>query len=164
MVPLIARSPVRQSHAKQGSARCYPIFGRRPVRAVVHTATIAVGVAMFGCDSGPTTVCTEIGCNDELIIVLAGNVPTTYTITAIADNGDERTRQCSSECDGNVSCRFTPEKVTIVVTWQGGSIQQTVEPTYASYYPNGPTCPPKCRRAIVSITLGASSTDNGGAV
>ena len=134
----------------------------RPVLLVV-LPLIAVGVAMFGCDSRPTTFCTDIGCDDELIIVLAGNPPASYTITAVADNGDERSRECSSDCDGHVSFRFTPESVTIVVTWQGGSIQQTVEPRYAPFRPNGPNCSPICRRAIVSITVDASHPDHGSA-
>jgi hypothetical protein len=48
---------------------------------------------------------------------------------------------------------FTPEEVDLVLTWDGDWITQTLHPTYTVREPNGPRCPPRCRRSLEHITL-----------
>jgi hypothetical protein len=59
-----------------------------------------------------------------------------------------------SFCNGtSVLLDYTPEEVTLTVHWNGQSKTQTVSPSYYSFRPNGPDCPPECRSAFVEITL-----------
>jgi hypothetical protein len=52
-----------------------------------------------------------------------------------------------------VVMRLTTTMCTLTITWNGGQIVQQIQPTYQTFTPNGPDCPPECRVAQVQVTL-----------
>jgi len=108
-----------------------------------------------GCSLGEPVACSGIECTNSLVVVdLDGAVPSSYVIEVQALNETRRfTCTAVSLCNGAVFDDFTPTQVTIRVTWSGGSVEQVVTPAYEVVQPNGPDCPPVCRRAVVTITI-----------
>lgn len=108
----------------------------------------------LGCSLGEPVTCSGIDCTDALVVDLGGAVPSSYTIEARGPN-ETRRFTCSeaSLCNEAVFEGFTPFQVTVRVTWSGGSVEQVVAPMYEVVQPNGPDCPPTCRRALVTITI-----------
>lgn len=108
--------------------------------------------------------CTEIGCSDELRIVVDGALPPTYTIDLAAPGLEPVSLTCTNgqsseasihECrpDGAVFRGLAPDEVTVTLTWEGGIVSDTLHPTYAEAQPNGPDCPPTCRQGTATLTM-----------
>ena len=101
-------------------------------------------------------VCTEIGCDDQLRIQLLGSIPDSVRVSAQEPGGASRVVDCTpTRClDGMVTLSgFLPESVTIEVHGQGVDVTRTVRPEYQWFYPNGTSCPGKCRQATVEIQV-----------
>ena len=132
----------------------------RLLPAIVLVCALPALTALLGCE----TVCTLAGCEDGLTVRLQGSVPDAYTIEAISrSTGDTLTKFCPPpDADSGVDCTrdmgwffrfFTPEEVTIRVSWDGGEVIQTFQPDYGIYRPNGPACPPECKQGSVAVQL-----------
>lgn len=106
-----------------------------------------------GCSLGEPVTCSGIECANALVVDLDG-APSSYVIEARGPN-ETRRFTCTevSLCNEAVFENFTPTQVTIRVTWSDGSVEQVVTPAYEVVQPNGPDCPPICRRAVVTITI-----------
>jgi hypothetical protein len=135
--------------------RDHPRFASRAALGVV-TATIlvmALPAALASCCSF-NDVCTLIGCNDGLQVVLEGTLPADVTVEAIAAGGERRTEQCADVDPCSVLFEgFHPEDVTVRVAWNGNTEVVAARLEYTEYRPNGRCCPPTCRTATVSIVL-----------
>lgn len=114
--------------------------------------------------------CFKLGCWSSLKILLSGNVPAGYTIEANASDGRQRFLDCSEgslieteelhfinygECTtkGVGFNNFDPAEVDIIVTWDGGSINETFRPYYRVFRPNGYRCEPTCLNGEVVIEI-----------
>ena len=135
--------------------RGHPRFAS-PTALGVVTATIlvtALPAALASC-CGFSDICTLIGCNDGLQVVLEGTLPSGVTVEAIAAGGERRTEQCAHVDPCSVLFEgFHPEEVTVRVTWDGNTEVVTARLKYTKSRPNGRCCPPTCRAATVSIVL-----------
>ena len=132
-----------------------------------------LGVLFLSCNLSrfsPLHVCTQMGCRDTLVVNLSGNVPETFTIEATGADQSQLRATCSrgetasSGIEGGglqVVCsptsvtffNFTPEEVTIKLAWETGEASELFRPTYASFRPNGPDCPPECRSGKVELRI-----------
>ena len=123
---------------------------------------IAWGLACFlcsllvGCDNFTDPgVCTLAGCSSGLEIVLEDPPDVPYVLEASAQpDGSEHVFECSnaSGCTNRVFIKnFTPLRVYVEVITEAGTDRFEVVPTYQEFRPNGPRCPPLCRRAIVHL-------------
>ena len=114
----------------------------------------------------PLHMCTLIGCRDSLELTFSHEPPGQYNVLLTTSTGETRNVSCNnseiSSVDATVAmCRsgvvtvydFTPADVTIVVSWQGGRYSTNGAPTYTSFQPNGPDCPPTCRSGKLTIEL-----------
>lgn len=108
--------------------------------------------------------CTEIGCSNELRIIIDGPLPPTYTIELAAPGIETITLTCAKgqsseasihECrpDGAIFRDLAPDDVTVTFTWQGGIVSDTLHPSYAAVQPNGPDCPPTCRQGTATLDV-----------
>lgn len=130
------------------------------MRTVAFLLLTLVALALAGC--APREVqCTLIGCADGLAVDFTGAQPASYTLEARAAGHEPVTVDCSGDqaafqCrpDGTFLPDFTPEEVTLRITWDGGEVERTVRPVYTETRPNGPDCPPVCRHGEVTIDLG----------
>jgi hypothetical protein len=118
----------------------------------------------------PTRVCTLIGCYDSLTLEFSHPLSENYTLQLTSSIGETTSITCTtSSAEGQISptanlsamCQpnsiiisnYTPQKVTITITWNGGSYTSTATPTYQSVQPNGPNCPPTCSQATWQLDL-----------
>jgi hypothetical protein len=110
-----------------------------------------------GCagSSEPAQACTLIGCESGLEVELHATPGGGFEVEALAP-GDTAPRRF--ECDPAVQCGgraffsgFTPESVTIRVLTETDTLVRSLAPVYDTLQPNGPGCPPTCRRATVRI-------------
>lgn len=121
---------------------------------------------LAACNPPAPTVqaCTEIGCSDEVAVIVSGALPAAYTIDLAAAGLETISLTCTNgqsseasihECrpDGAVFRGLAPDEVTVTLTWEGGIVSDTVQPTYATTQPNGPDCPPTCRQGSLTLTL-----------
>jgi len=129
------------------------------MRIVTFLLLALATLALAGCAT-PERMCTLIGCVDGLTVDFTGVQPASYTLEARAAGHAPVTIDCSSDqatiqCrpDGTFLADFTPEEVTLHVTWDGGEVERTVRPVYTESRPNGPDCPPVCRFGEVTIDL-----------
>lgn len=111
-------------------------------------------------DTPVVQVCTEIGCVDGLTVQLEGVIPSTFTVEAVVPGDSPILVQCSSDqpaipCAGDHLFfeGFTPEEVTIRISWKDGQVSETFRPSYERVQPNGPGCPPECRQGHVTMML-----------
>lgn len=117
---------------------------------------MGAGGLLLGCSLGEPVTCSGVECANALVVDLDGAVPSSYTIEVSAANQTRRfTCTAANLCGEAVFSDFTPPEVTIRVTWSGGNAEQVVMPAYEVVQPNGPDCPPTCRRALVTITIPA---------
>jgi hypothetical protein len=118
---------------------------------------LALAPGASSCDDpvDPLKVCTLMGCIDGLDIILTGSVPDSVTIEATSSGGETRTAECvRSDGCGDVAFEgFHPEKVTVRISWDGGSVAVTLEPAYSVSQPNGPDCGPTCLYSRVVVDL-----------
>lgn len=121
---------------------------------------------LAACTPAQPTVraCTEIGCSNELRIVVDGSLPATYTIELAAPGLETVSLTCTNgqsseasihECrpDGALFRDLAPDEVTITFTSDAGIVSDTLRPTYTTAQPNGPECPPICRQGTATLAL-----------
>jgi hypothetical protein len=129
------------------------------MRMVAFFLLTLATLALAGC-TAQERMCTLIGCVDGLTVHFTGAQPASYTLEARAAGHEPVTVSCSSD-QATTQCRldetfladFTPEEVTLHITWDGGEVERTVRPVYTESRPNGPDCPPVCRQGQVAIDL-----------
>ena len=119
--------------------------------------------ALGGCAQPPppSEVCTLIGCESGLTVVVEPAPSGDYAVRAeTADSA--RTVQCTAlqRCaEGAFFADFTPQRATVHVIAGGDTTVQSVTPSYETLQPNGPTCPPTCRRATVTVRRTGGDAD-----
>ena len=101
--------------------------------------------------------CTLIGCDDGVQVKLTSSLPNSATIEINYD-GKSKTIVCSEDrCNSNSYLFFeniTPETFTIKIVENGKVLSESTHtPTYRVDQPNGPNCPPDCKRTEVSIAV-----------
>ena len=109
----------------------------------------------LGC-SGPL-VCTEIGCDDGLVVRFDRTPTGAFRVEAQGDGADP---PAVFECADTSRCppsAFFPglvaERVTVRVTTPEGTVAQQFTPKYERQYPNGRSCGAACRQAHVTVRL-----------
>jgi len=101
-------------------------------------------------------VCTDAGCFDGLTVQIEGTLPTAFVLEAVAPAGPPVIVECpdSAMCGSNIFLEgFTPEEVTIRLSFDSDSVSETFNPFYETNQPNGPDCPPECLVASVTVLL-----------
>ena len=139
---------------------------------------LALLASASGCDTDAARACTAIGCDDALIVVVAGPdgtpAPGRYTVSVSSNLADEEPSECAftvtasgaveSECAaferqdeaGGVSVLFPPlaGSVTIDVERDGTLVlRRGVEPVYVGQFPNGPDCGEVCQTATARVEI-----------
>ena len=128
-----------------------------------------LGVA--GCDD-TLTACTAIGCDDALIIEVAGPdgppAPGRYTVSVEAAEACSFTVEpggaavgASEACRGlfvgsggrvQVTAARADGEITVGVAREGaGATRLSVRPVYLGQFPNGPDCGEVCQTATVRV-------------
>lgn len=101
--------------------------------------------------------CTLLGCEDGVTISVSEQRPDSLSLTVFIN--DETDPFGSRDCDDpNLDCWFriggeTPGEVRVLTEWDDGEFTERFEPEYEPYQPNGPSCPPTCDIAFISIDL-----------
>jgi hypothetical protein len=126
----------------------------------MRTSTLAgalalVAAAAAGCAPAASAnrVCTMIGCESGLTVVLETAPQGPYRVEARAAGEEVRVRECLSErdCGRIFFADFLPEEVTLEVIAGDARASHTVRPRVETVQPNGPECPPTCRQARVTV-------------
>jgi hypothetical protein len=148
-------------------AQLSPLATRLPAGGAISVSTPF--------QAGPTAMvektCTLEGCGPTIVIKLSGAVPTDFTLQAKSLDGNSAKAHCingqnSSSADftslpfqpvcsaGQVSFTgFSPQTVTIEVTWGSQSMTMVAAPVYETLLPNGPGCDPTCQVGTVSLNF-----------
>jgi hypothetical protein len=121
----------------------------------LSAALAIVAAAAAGCSQPATAnrVCTMIGCESGLTVIVEAAPQGPYRVEARAAGEEPRVRECQSEQD----CRriffadFLPEEVILEVIAGDARSSHTVRPQVVTVQPNGPECPPTCRQARVTV-------------
>jgi hypothetical protein len=117
-------------------------------------ALAAGGCAQSG--SQPEQVCTLIGCDSGLAVTIQPVPSGAYRVEVAAAGQTEQSVQCTAGAPCDLFFRdFTPERATVRVIVAGDTTTATVTPTYQTLQPNGPACPPTCRRGSATVRLDA---------
>lgn len=125
-------------------------------RSLGRWALLGAVSAGPACSLGEPVTCTGIECTSALVVALEGAVPSSYAIEVRGPNETRRfTCTEASLCNEAVFEGFTPVQATIRMEWSGGTFEEVVTPVYETVQPNGPDCPPICRRAVVTIEIPA---------
>lgn len=132
---------------------------------VIIAVAVAVN-AFLKSPLSPTHMCTLIGCRDYLELTLSHEPPQEYIVQVTSGSGDTMSVTCapgsinataplSPTCQAGkvLFYEFAPQEVTIKITWQGGSYTLTGRPTYTTFMPNGPDCPPECRKGSMQVEI-----------
>jgi hypothetical protein len=114
---------------------------------------IAVTLACAG-NTEPQRVCTLIGCNDGLNVVVNSALQQDYTVTVTSGGQTLHSFTCrpGQPCQAFVENR-TPATVTVALATAMGPISKDFTPEYKISKPNGPDCPPDCKQATVTVTV-----------
>ncbi len=136
------------------------------MKKLLQLAPIFLVLLLSACTPRPPTphACTEIGCTNELKIVIDGALPATYTIELAAPGLETVSLTCVNgqsseasihECrpDGAVFRGLTPDEVTVTFTSDAAIVSDNLRPTYTTIQPNGPDCPPTCRQGTAKLSL-----------
>lgn len=106
-------------------------------------------------DTGSDRICTMIGCDSGITIVLENPPAGPYRIEAyVYSQGPRYVHRCErqSGCATRVFFpEFTPYRVFVEVISDVGTQRYEVVPKYQESQPNGPDCPPLCRTAVVRL-------------
>lgn len=119
---------------------------------------LVLAVVLGACSQPPppSQVCTLIGCESGLSVVVEPTPQGSYTV--IAEAGDTtRTVECTAQrqcAEGAFFSDFTPTNATIRVIAGSDTTEQAVTPVYDTAQPNGPECPPTCRQGSVTVRTG----------
>jgi hypothetical protein len=101
-------------------------------------------------------VCTLVGCESGLEVAVQPAPSGAYSVEVEAAGQATRTVQCTAGSPCALFFRdFTPERATVRVIVAGDTTTAAVAPEYRTLQPNGPQCPPTCRRASVTVDLNA---------
>lgn len=142
-----------------GTMLRYDVFTRFAFRlSIVLTLAFAVSCSYSDDNTWDNipVICTLIGCTDGLTVQIEGMLPTTFVLEAVAPVGPPVIVECpdSALCGSNIFLEgFTPEEVTIRLSFDSDSVSETFNPFYETYQPNGPDCPPECLVASVTVLL-----------
>jgi hypothetical protein len=113
------------------------------------------GVLLASC-SPVVHACTEIGCDDALVVRFDRAPAGAFRVEAITAPG---AAPAVFECAAGDTCpaAYFPgveaERVTIRVTTSAGTRSQEFAPEYQDQYPNGRRCGAVCRQATVTFPL-----------
>ena len=119
----------------------------------VLALSVAAAMACSG-NTEPVRVCTLIGCNDGLNVVVNASLQQDYTVTVTSGGQTLHTFSCRAgqPCQAFVENK-TPATVTVGVATAMGPVSKEFTPEYRVNKPNGPDCPPDCRQATVTVTV-----------
>jgi hypothetical protein len=130
-------------------------YSRFYLLSLLLAVILSSGCEEMGFDGG--RVCTEIGCDDGVLVQLSEERPDSLSLTIYVDDNTEafdsvictdQVRSCGIRAGG-----ITPEKVTVEIKWDNEEFRQTFSPDYEIFQPNGPNCPPDCEIATIDIDL-----------
>jgi len=127
------------------------------VRAII-LAVVAITAACSNGSSQPPQICTQIGCESGLQVILSVAPAGPFRVEAQAAGDDApRVFECPAgeRCESAFFADFTPEEATIRVIANGRTTARTVRPTYERVQPNGPDCPPICWQGRVRVEVGS---------
>jgi hypothetical protein len=108
---------------------------------------------LAGC--GPF-VCTEIGCDDGLVVQLDPAPVGAFRVEAQAEGqSSPAVFNCpeGSRCPSAFFPGLVTDQVTVRVTTAAGTATQQFRPQYEKQYPNGRACGAACRQATVTVRL-----------
>ena len=117
---------------------------------------LAAIVFVSACNRETPTMCTLIGCGNDLRLEIenAPHGPLTIRATPVGTPDSART----VTCPGDTGCTnsayfldFAPVHVHVTVTTTAGSREWDVRPTFLTSQPNGPRCPEICRSGTVRL-------------
>lgn len=104
-------------------------------------------------------LCTRIGCDSGVTVLLGSGYVTPVTVEAGPVDGAMQSRMCDSAiaCTAGVFfADLSAPELRVRVISAGDTIVRTVRPHYRVTQPNGPDCPPTCRQAEVQFGDAAS--------
>lgn len=125
---------------------------RRATRRI-RVGVLAFAVGVTSCENRLVRVCTSIGCDDGLIVQLEGELPANYTVSLdVPGNAAPWVVECTTEspCGEMLDFPdFTPDVVRVTVESGAETKDEEFVVAYETLHPNGPDCPPECRRGTV---------------
>lgn len=122
---------------------------------VLAIALVCVAAFGSGCDLLGPSACTLLPCTGLVVEVTAAPPQVPVTVVVTAPDGSTRSATCTAATG---TCLvsfhdFTPASITIRVTAGAQITEETRQPVYEVTRPNGPSCPPDCRNARVTVAL-----------
>jgi hypothetical protein len=119
---------------------------------------MALLVALAACGD---KVCTAAGCYTGLTVHLASKPTQPYRVEVSTDGGPTPYTVYVYDCPNPQACTqdptfpaFIPERLSVRITVGAASrLDESVRPNWATAQPNGPTCPPTCRQATITVAL-----------
>jgi hypothetical protein len=131
----------------------------RRVRSLVPAFAI---LAVTSCAPG-ATACTMIGCDDGWNVeLIGGTLPAAYTVQVRVDGQVAAAVECgpTNPCARTMFLPgITAEQAELEIIGADLNLRWVVTPTYQTFQPNGPNCPPTCRQARVQVQLSARPAD-----
>jgi hypothetical protein len=124
-------------------------------REVLAITLVLVAAFGSGCGVVGPSACTLIGCTGLLVEVTGAPGLTPVTVVVTAPDGSMRSATCTG-ATGTCPVSFfdfTPASITIRVSTGSQTTEVTRQPMYEVTRPNGPSCPPECRNARVTVVL-----------
>jgi hypothetical protein len=139
----------------------------------------AIAALLSGCqavseqtpESIVVKVCTERDCGTTLTVALSGAVPDDFVLDAETPDGKVKSVKCVGgkgeyspdhfqdmsylECSPERVdfVNFSPNEVTITISWDNNEVSQFFTPDYRVFYPNGSDCPPECLVGRITFTV-----------
>jgi hypothetical protein len=130
-------------------------FQRAAMKPPIMSCLAALVLAACSPFTNTARVCTEIGCNSGIKVILESPPAGAYRIEAyVYPQGPRYVFRCErqSGCmDQIFLVEFTPYRLFIEVVSDSGTQRYEVVPKYQESRPNGPDCPPHCRTAVVRL-------------
>lgn len=140
---------------------------------------LALGLNAFACDNETLTVCTLVGCDEQLLALTfksdQGPLPLGSYAIALALGGSGCTinvdhdgtdkeipaegcapgsRVVVSANQFDLALLATPAEVDVTMTRDGQSVADLLlQPTYEEIRPNGPACEPVCKQGTAEVTV-----------
>ena len=130
------------------------------MRPLIVPSSVLLGLGLYlgtACSAFDhlTRACTLRPCGPTLVVQLAAAPAGSVRVEATdAATKEERVFECSTSCEASAwFTDFKPQTVTVRVTTSAGTVERTLQPSYASVRPNGSGCEPVCPEARVSMPL-----------
>jgi hypothetical protein len=131
------------------------MIGSMTVPRGLLAASLALAATLgAGCgEAGPT--CTLIGCLGLVVDVTGAPAQTPVSVVVTAPDGSTRSGTCTPTTGACpvFFADYSPATVTIRVSAGTRTTEVTTQPMYDVTRPNGPSCPPECRTARVTLAL-----------